>query len=188
MLKDCSMAHRSDAPMTWAESFLNTLKENDVRLVTYVPDNVLTPLIKGATTDNYFISACATREDEAVGMVAGAWMGGMRGCVMMQTSGFALIANALASLIVPYQIPAIIVVSERGTLGEFNIGQVTVARTMRPTLDAIAVVHHTLTDETTMPLIVDKSIKQAFTTQSPVVFILSPLLTGGNPAAAAKLQ
>jgi hypothetical protein len=46
------MLHRSDAPMTWAESFLNTLKENDVRLVTYVPDNVLTPLIKGATTDN----------------------------------------------------------------------------------------------------------------------------------------
>jgi sulfopyruvate decarboxylase TPP-binding subunit len=78
-------------------------------------------------------------------------------------------------------------VSERGTLGEFNIGQVTVARTMRPTLDSIAVTHHTLTDEATMPLIVDKSIKQAFTTQSPVVFIFSPLLTGGNPAAAAKL-
>jgi hypothetical protein len=42
--------------MTWAESFLATLKENDVRLVTYVPDNVLTPLIKGASADNYFIS------------------------------------------------------------------------------------------------------------------------------------
>jgi hypothetical protein len=39
-----------------------------------------------------------------------------------------------------------------------------------------------------MPFIVDKSIKQAFTTQSPVVFILSPLLTGGNPLAAAKLK
>ena len=77
---------------------------------------------------------------------------------------------------------------DSGTLGEFNIGQATVARTMRPTLDAIAVTHHTLTDEATMPFIVDKSIKQAFTTQSPVVFILSPLLTGGNPLAAAKLK
>ena len=46
--------------------------------------------------------------------------------------------------------------SERGTLGEFNIGQVAVARTMRPTLDAIAVEHHTLTDEASMPFIVDK--------------------------------
>ena len=174
--------------MTWSDSFLRTLKENDVRLVTYVPDNVLTPLISGATADNYFMAVGAAREDEAVGTLAGAYMGGLRGVVMMQTSGFALIANALASLIVPYQIPAIIVVSERGTLGEFNSGQVLVSRTMRPTLDSISVTHHTLTDEATMPFIVDKSIKQAFTTQSPVVFILSPLLTGGNPLAAAKLK
>jgi sulfopyruvate decarboxylase alpha subunit len=174
--------------MSWSDRFLHALKQNDVRLVTYVPDNVLVPLINGAAADNYFMAVGATREDEAVGTLAGAYMGGLRGVAMMQTSGFALIANALASLIVPYQIPAIIVVSERGTLGEFNIGQVTVSRTMRPTLDAIAVAHHTLTDESSMAFILDKSIKQAFTTQSPVVLILSPLLTGGNPLAAAKLQ
>src|SRR3979411_420064 len=127
--------------MNWADSFLRTLKENDVRLVTYVPDNVLTPLIAGAAADNYFMSVGATREDEALGTLAGAYMGGMRGVVMMQTSGFALIANALASLIVPYPIPALIVVSERGTLGEFNIGQVTVARKQRTTRDAIAGAH-----------------------------------------------
>jgi sulfopyruvate decarboxylase alpha subunit len=174
--------------MNWSDRFLQALKDNEVRLVTYVPDNVLTPLIRGAAADNYFMALGATREDEAVGTLAGAYMGGLRGVALMQTSGFALIANALASLIVPYQIPAIIVVSERGTLGEFNIGQVTVARTLRPTLDSIAVAHHTLTDESTMSVVLDKSIKQAFTTQSPVVFILSPLLTGGNPAAAAKLN
>ena len=105
-------------PMTWSDSFLRSLKDNDVRLVTYVPDNVLTPLIAGAAADNYFMSVGATREDEALGTLTGAYMGGLRGVVMMQTSGFALIANALASLVVPYQIPAIIVVSERGTLGE----------------------------------------------------------------------
>ncbi|MFL6798735.1 MAG: decarboxylase [Xanthobacteraceae bacterium] len=174
--------------MGWADEFLRVLRDNDVRLVTYVPDNVLTPLINGVAADNYFMAVTATREDEAVGTLAGAYMGGLRGVAMMQTSGFALVANALASLVVPYQIPAILVVSERGTLGEFNSGQVLVSRTMRPTLDAIAVTHHTLTDEATMPFIVDKSIKQAFTTQSPVAFILSPLLTGGNPAAAAKLK
>jgi sulfopyruvate decarboxylase TPP-binding subunit len=166
--------------MSWSEVFLETLKDNDVRLVTYVPDNVLTPLIKGAASDNYFISVGATREDEALGLLTGAWMGGMRGVVMMQTSGFGVIPNALASLVVPYQIPAIVVVSERGTMGEFNIGQALVSRTMRPTLDSLAVAHHTLTDEETMPFVVDRSIKQAGATQSPVVFILSPLLTGGK--------
>jgi sulfopyruvate decarboxylase TPP-binding subunit len=51
--------------MTWSDSFLRSLKENDVRLVTYVPDNVLTPLIAGAAADNYFMSVGATREDDA---------------------------------------------------------------------------------------------------------------------------
>ena len=174
--------------MSWSSIFLQTLKDNDVRLVTYVPDNVLTPLIKGVTSDNYFMSANATREDEAVGMVAGAWMGGLKGCVMMQTSGFALIANALASLVMPFQIPAILLISERGTLGEFNIGQSLVARVLRPTLDTLGIVHHTLTDESRLQFILDTSIKQAITTQAPVAFILSPLLTGGNPAAHGKLS
>jgi len=174
--------------MSWSDTFLALLKDNDIRLIGYVPDNVLTPLIKGVTTDNYFMPVGATREDEAVGTVTGAYMAGLRGAVMMQTSGFALIANALASLVIPYQIPLVMVISERGTMGEFNIGQSLVARTMRPTLDTLGIVHHTLTDEANMPFIVDSSIKQAYSTQAPVAFILSPLLTGGNPAAKAKLR
>ena len=53
--------------MTWSDSFLRSLKDNDIRLVAYVPDNVLTPLIAGAAADNYFMSVGATREDEALG-------------------------------------------------------------------------------------------------------------------------
>jgi hypothetical protein len=117
--------------MSWSETFLKLLKDNDVRLITYVPDNVLTPLIAGVNADNYFLPVTATREDQASGTVSGAYMARLRGAVMMQTSGFALIANALASLVLPYQIPTVMVISERGTLGEFNIGQSLVARTMR---------------------------------------------------------
>ena len=42
--------------MNWSDRLLQRLKENEVRLVTYVPDNVLTPLIRGAAADNYFIA------------------------------------------------------------------------------------------------------------------------------------
>src|SRR5215510_3648675 len=80
--------NRGPCSMGWPESFLDTLKENVVRLVTYVPDKLLTPLIKGVNADSYFISVGTTREDEAIGMMAGSWMAGLRGCVMMQTSGF----------------------------------------------------------------------------------------------------
>ena len=174
--------------MSWSDTFLALLKDNDIRLIGYVPDNVLTPLIEGVGADNYFMPVNATREDEAIGTITGAYMAGLRGAVMMQTSGFALIANALASLVVPYQIPLVMVISERGTMGEFNIGQSLVARTMRPTLDTLSITHHTLNDEANMPFIVDSSIKQAYATQAPVAFILSPLLTGGNPAAKVKLK
>jgi sulfopyruvate decarboxylase alpha subunit len=185
------MLRRTGAPfgkaMTWSDIVLATLKENGVRFVAYVPDNILTPLIAGIATDNEFVAVGATREDEAVGLATGAYMAGRRAAAMMQTSGFALIANALGSLVVPYQIPAILIVSERGLMGEFNIGQTLVARTMRPTLDALGIMHHTLTDLSTLRFVLDKSIKQAFTTRAPVAFILSPLLSGGNPAAQAQL-
>ena len=174
----------TDAPprpaASWHEIVRQTLKNNDVRLVTYVPDRVFTPLIKGIHDDAFFTVFPTTREEEAVGIVTGAWMGGMRGAVLMQTSGFATIPNAIASLAVAYQIPLLMFVSERGTLGEFNLGQALVCRTMRPVLDSLAVEHHTVTRFDELEFIVDRSIKQAIATQAPVAFILSPLLTGGK--------
>jgi sulfopyruvate decarboxylase alpha subunit len=164
----------------WHETVLAGLKSNDVKLVTYVPDRVFTPLIKALHVDPFFTVFACTREEEALGIVTGAWMGGLRGAVLMQTSGFATIPNALASLVVPSQIPALIFVSERGTLGEFNLGQAMVCKTMRPVLDALGMESHTITRQDELAFIIDRSIKQAVATQAPVTFILSPLLTGGK--------
>lgn len=170
--------------ITWYDIVLATLKANDVRLVVYVPDRVFTPLIKGIHADPFFNAFAATREEEALGIITGAWMGGLRGAVLMQTSGFGTIPNALASLVVPCQIPALIFVSERGTLGEFNLGQAMVCKTMRPVLDSLGVEHHTVTRHDELAFIIDRSIKQAVATQAPVAFILSPLLTGGKVFAS----
>src|SRR3979490_2063189 len=164
----------------WHDVVLQTLKRNDIRLVPYVPDRVLTTLIKNLHADPFFTTFPTAREEEAVGIVSGAWMGGARGAVLMQTSGFATLANVLASLAIPYQIPLIMFVSERGTLGEFNYGQSLGLRTMRPVLDSLAMEHHTATRLDEFEFIVDRSIKQAITTQAPVALILSPLLTGGK--------
>ncbi|MBI1777986.1 MAG: decarboxylase [Proteobacteria bacterium] len=165
---------------SWHEIVHETLKQNDVRLVTYVPDNVLKPLIARAHKDPFFTTFVATREEEALGIVAGAWMAGMRGIVLMQTSGFGTLANALASLAVPYQIPVLMMISERGTLGEFNVGQAMVCRTMRPVLESVGVENHTVTRLDELQFVVDRTIKQAITTQAPAALILSPLLTGGK--------
>ena len=165
---------------TWYGIIQQVLKRNEIRLVPYVPDRVLTTLIKNLHADPYFTTFPTAREEEAVGIISGAWMAGMKGAVLMQTSGFATLANVLASLVAPSQIPLIMFVSERGTLGEFNYGQSLVCRTMRPVLDSLAMEHHTATRLDEFEFIVDRSIKQAITTQAPVAFILNPLLTGGK--------
>lgn len=174
------MTETQARPAAWYETVLATLKSNDVKLVVYVPDRVFTPLIKAIHDDPFFTTFAATREEEAIGIVTGAWMGGMRAAVLMQTSGFATLPNAIASLVMPCQIPALLFVSERGTLGEFNLGQAMVCRTMRPVLDALGIETHTITRQAELAFIVDRSIKQAVATQAPVTFILSPLLTGGK--------
>src|ERR1044072_1326349 len=128
---------------SWHGTVLQSLKRNEISLVPYVAYPVLTTLINNLPADPYFTTFPAAREEEAVGIVSGAWMGGRRAAVLMQTSGFATLANVLASLVMPSQIPLIMFVSERGTLGEFNLGQSLVCRTMRPVLDSLAMEHHT---------------------------------------------
>ena len=168
----------------WHEIVRDVLKRHQVSLVTYVPDNVLRPLIDAVHADSFFTTFSVAREEEGLGIVAGAWMGGRRGILLMQTSGFATLANVLASLAVPYQLPVLMMVSERGTLGEFNIGQALVAHTMRPVLQTLNIEHPTVTRIDELEFIVDRSITQAVATQAPCCFILSPLLTGGKVFAA----
>lgn len=165
---------------TWHEIVRDTLKQNQVQLAVYVPDNVLRPLIDGLHQDQYFKTFCATREEEGVGIVSGAYMAGVRGVALMQSSGFATLPNVLASLVCPFQIPLLLIVSERGTLGEFNIGQAMVCRTMRPVLESLGIENHTITRLDEAEFMADRAIKQAFATQSAAALILSPLLTGGK--------
>jgi sulfopyruvate decarboxylase alpha subunit len=165
------------ADANWHGAVLRALKDNDVRLVVYVPDNVLRPLIEAVHADDYFTAFVTAREEEAVGIVCGAAMAGLRGIVLMQTSGFATLANVLASLAVAAQIPALMMISERGTLGDFQPGQAIVCRTMRPVLESLGIEHHTLTRLDEAHFIVDRTIKQAYKTEAPAALILSPLLT-----------
>jgi len=164
-------------PEAWDEIVVRVLKANAVRLITYVPDKVLAPLIRRLHADDYFTVLCPAREEEAVGIVAGAYMAGLRGIVLMQTSGFASIPTVLASLAVPYQIPLLMLISERGTLGDHQLGQAIVCRLLRPVLESLGIEHHAITRLDELEFIVGRMIQQAYATQAPAAMILSPLLT-----------
>lgn len=163
--------------MSWHNSVVKALKANDVRLVTYIPDNVLKPLISAVHDDPWFKVLCPAREEEAIGIVAGAWMAGMRGIVLMQTSGFATLPNVLASLVVPYDLPVLMLISERGTLGDHQLGQAVVCRTMRPVLQTLGIEHFAIERSEDVEFVVGNMAKQAYATHAPAAIILSPLLT-----------
>ncbi|MEK9775208.1 MAG: decarboxylase [Quisquiliibacterium sp.] len=170
------------AAETWDETLVRVFKANEIRLVAFVPDKVLAPLIMRLHAVDYFSVICPAREEEAVGIVSGAYMAGLRGIVLMHTSGFATLPNALASLTVPCQIPLLMLISERGTLGDFQPGQVIVCSTMRPILRSLNIEHYAIERQDDVEFIADRMIKQAFVTQAAAAMILSPLLT----ARAAK--
>jgi sulfopyruvate decarboxylase alpha subunit len=164
----------------WADAMLQCLKQNDVRLCVYVPDEVLTPLIRGAESDAGMTTFAATREEEAIGIVAGAALAGTRGVVLMQSSGFGNSVNALASLAVPYQLPVLMIIGERGVLGEFNPVQVPISRTIRPVLDALGISHRTLDRADEFVPAANAMIRQCFRTNTPAAMMITPLLTGGK--------
>lgn len=160
----------------WEDKLITSFKRNDVRLIAYVPDKVLARLIRKLQADSFFTVLNPTREEEAVSIVAGAWMGGTRGIALMQTSGFATLPNVLASLAIPYQIPVLMLVSERGTLGDHQLGQVIVCRTLHPILDCLNIEKHALESVEDVEFIADRTMQQAFSTQAPAALIISPKL------------
>lgn len=165
------------AAETWEEIVVRVLKKNKVKLVAHVPDKVLAPLIKRLTADDWFTIVTPAREEEAVGIVTGAYMAGLRGIVLMQTSGFATLPNVLASLTIPSQIPLVMMISERGTIGDHQLGQAIVCRTLRPILDTLNIENFAIQRYEDVEFVTDRMIHQAFTTQAAAAIILSPLLT-----------
>jgi sulfopyruvate decarboxylase TPP-binding subunit len=73
-------------------------------------------------------------------------------------------------------------ISERGTLGDFQLGQAIVCRIMRPVLDTLGIEHHVIARREDVEFIVDRMIKQAYATQAAAAMILSPLLTARRDA------
>jgi sulfopyruvate decarboxylase alpha subunit len=158
---------RRSIDVTWAEQLLQSLRANDVDLCIYVPDEVLTPLIDGADQDQQMDAFPASREEEAIGIAAGAALGGRRSVVLMQSSGYGNSVNALASLAVPYQLPVLMIIGERGVLGEFNPVQVPISRAIRPSLDAMGIPHRTLERQDEVEAVATRMMLQCFRTNQP---------------------
>ena len=168
--------------MNWAETIASCLKEAGVSLVAYVPDISIHQVTRLLETDDYFHVVSATREEEAIGIAAGAYAAGQNAAVFMQSSGMGNCVNALASLCIPCRIPIPMFINMRGEVGEFNIAQVAMGRAVRPVLDSLGVTHHTLDAVDRLALRVSGALKLCYSSRQPLAFCMTPLLHGGKIA------
>ena len=125
------------------------------------------------------MSATLTRA-AATRLLAGAWLAGRRGALLMQNSGLGNSVNALASLCVASQIPIVLVISHRGDLGEFNPAQVPMGRALTRLLDAIALRWIRPTSIAELEQQADGLIKLCHVSSQPVAIVLPSELTGGK--------
>jgi len=169
--------------MTWTDIVLDRLKANRLEILCYVPDSVLAPLITCAGADPFFSVVPLTREEEGVGVLTGAYLGGRSGSLMMQSSGLGNSVNGLASLAIPYQIPFLMLISQRGELGEFNPAQIAMGQAARPVLDGLGIQHFTLRHIDEVGTLTDGAIKTAYTARRPVALFLSTELVGWKKEA-----
>ena len=164
--------------MEWPEKIVSVLKENGIFSISFVPDTVIGKILKAAGKDPAFSFTTLAREEEGVGVITGEYLGGRHGVLMMQSAGFGNCVNALASLAIPYQIPFVMLIGQRGELGEFNACHVGMGKALRGILAALGIQHYTLDREDTLEVILSGAIKNAYTSEQPVAVILSTQMTG----------
>ncbi|HZK67494.1 MAG TPA: thiamine pyrophosphate-binding protein [Chloroflexota bacterium] len=166
--------------MSWVESLYHGLKSHGIRLVCQVPDIVLADLISRLEQDPEVRVVQLTREEEGMGILSGAYMGGTRGALLMQSSGLGNSINALTSLCIPQQLPFLMVINPRGELGERNPFQLPMGKVLRPMLELMGIQHATLSREEEVGPLLDRACRTAFRANLPAALILSEELTGGT--------
>lgn len=103
----------------WQEAVFNVLKKGGVRQVAYVPDAGHAHLIRRAIADPGIEDVLLTTEEEGVALACGAWLGGERAVLLMQSSGVGNCMN-MFSLLRSGDFPFLALVTMRGEYAEFN--------------------------------------------------------------------
>ncbi len=122
----------------WPAALYEILKEAGVRQMSFVPDAGHSALIKLFKADPEVTANVLTTEEEGVAIAAGAWLGGQRSVLLMQSSGAGNCVNML-SLPVIGRFPFLTLVTMRGEWAEFNPWQVPMGLGTQAALEAVGV-------------------------------------------------
>ena len=123
--------------MDSTEAVYNGLKDAGIDFIVSVPCVNLSRLLEMIDEDENIIHVPVTREEEGIGLCAGAYLGGKKPAILMQNSGLGNSINALKSLTELYKFPLLMIMSHRGTEGENICGQVPMGESTPLILEAM---------------------------------------------------
>src|SRR5215211_2701176 len=103
---------------TNSQTVYDALKACGIRLLSVLPETWLVPLVSLAEEDPEMVLVRLAKEEEGVGISAGAHLAGMKSAMLMQNHGFLASINGIVSCAQLYQIPLLMLISYRGEFGE----------------------------------------------------------------------
>ncbi|MEZ5826843.1 MAG: thiamine pyrophosphate-binding protein, partial [Geminicoccaceae bacterium] len=152
-------------------------QKKDIRHIAHVPDAGHAELIRLAAGDKSFVSTPLTTEEEGVAYLAGAWLGGQRGVLLMQSSGVGNCINMLG-LTESCRFPLLMLVTMRGEWAEQNPWQHPMSRAVQPCLEAMNVMVHRADDTHELLDLTDAAIDMAYAGDHAIAILLSQKLIG----------
>lgn len=162
---------------SWQEKIYQALKRGGVRQVAYVPDAGHAHVIRRAQDDPDMRDIVLTTEEEGVALAAGAWLGGERSVLLMQSSGVGNCVN-MFSLLRNGDFPFLALVTMRGEHAEFNPWQRPMGRASAPAMELMGITVHRASRVDEVEEVVSAAIDSAFGAGEQVAVLLSQRLIG----------
>lgn len=168
-----------DTEPAWPDALYALLREHGVNIFAYVPDAGHKVLIERSLSDADVHSVPLTTEEEGVGVLAGADLGGGKGVLLMQSSGVGNCVNFL-SLVKGGKFPFLMLISMRGDFGEGNPWQMPMGQAVEPVLEAMGVVCMRVDRAADVVPNVSAALTMTFKSGNAVAVLLTQKLLGAK--------
>ncbi len=156
-----------------AAEIVRSLKTGGVNLVATLTEANLHDLVTALASDEQIQHVPVTREEEGIGICAGAYLGGKQPAMVMMNAGFLLSSNALATVCIHPGIPVLLLIGHSGGMGEENPSHATIGMLTEPVLQALQIMYEKVTSlDEICPAILDAQTL-ARSSRRPVAILLT---------------
>ena len=162
-----------------AKTIVDGLKRAGINFVATLPDINLADLLREVEEDRDFIHVPVCREEEGIGICAGAYLVGKKCAAIMQNGGFFNSTNAIVSTSLQYQIPILLLIYYAGDIGDRTFS--TTGSMTEPLLQALGIRYYVMRDTGDAPELIKRAQILADDSKRPVALLLTKEVLGRRP-------